>query len=294
MGPNDTWEEKRELLKEEKAKYMDAVQIVARNWAKIVPVAIVILSYIQYSYKYGVCLVFNLPFSAVTIRLADFIPIAVLVCFIAFYVFDFFLVLNPNRPEEAVRFSFHRVLCGTIVDFITLNLIFNDENKNILVIIAVSVVPPLIVEFILNRISLRGVKESVKIKYKDRIGKDTEERLYYRHFVQPCLITLMAVILLIPLISGVVARHRDVFEICTIGEETYAVIFNNSNDYVVLEPAVIEGDSLTIYTDYYKNTMKAYVDTFSFRQFEHVTITEGKDAAGSSSGDDEPAADQSE
>ena len=277
MSQKDRWAETRELLNEERAKYIDAVQALTGNWAKIASVAVVVLSYIQYSYKYGICMAFNLPFSVVTIKLADFIPSAALLCFIAFYVFDFYIVLNPMQSKEPVRFSLHRVLCGTIIDYITLNMIFNDDNKNLILLLLISLVPPLIVELILKLTNLRRAKERLMMKYRDRIENDTEERLFYKHFVKPFLICIMALILLIPWLSVVVVKNRDVYEVCTVGEDTFAVIFNNTADYVVIQPAVIEGDSLTIYTDSYKNSMKAYVDSFSFRQFDRVTIKDRRE-----------------
>ena len=86
MRQNDTREESRETLKDEKAKYKKAVSKLAGNWAKIASAAVVILSYTQYSFKYGVCKVFNLPITTIEIRLSDFIPGAALLCFTALYV----------------------------------------------------------------------------------------------------------------------------------------------------------------------------------------------------------------
>ena len=274
------------MMIEEKSKYRRAMNALTGNWTKIASIAVVLLSYIQYSYKYGVCRAFDLPFTTVTIRLADFIPAAAMLCFLAFYVFDFYVILSPQQPQEVIPFSPLRVLCGTIIDFISLNMILNDEGKNTVLLLLVSVIPPVIIELLLRSRCLRRAKERMKANYRNRIANDTEEKLYYKHFVKPCLICIMAAILMIPLISTIVTKNRDVYEICTIGEDTYAVIFNNSNDYVVLEPALVEGDSLTIYTGSYKNTMKAYVDEFSFRQFDHVTITDGKDAGGSGKTED--------
>ena len=270
------WKEKRQILQEEQAKFKDAFQFMAKHWAGIASAAIVILSYIQYSYKYGVCKVFNLPVTAVTIKLSDYIPLAVLLCFFTLYFIDCFAELNPLHPRERVyfHFSIYRILCGTAFNYIALNLLFNDEDRNQLLLIVVSVVPPLIMEYFLKKRILKIASINLKKSYKQHLINDTDNRMLYKMFLKPFLILILVILMLIPVVSEFVTRHRDVYEVCTFADKTYAVIFNITSDYVLMQPAEVKGDSITIHTASYNYCMKKDTDKITFRHFDHVTITD--------------------
>ena len=89
------------------------------------------------------------------------------------------------------------------------------------------------------------------------------------------LILVLIVILFIPFFSEIVAIQKDAYETCTVGDKNCAVILSSA-DSVVLQPAVIEGDSLTIYTGSYRYVAKSDIEEFVFMDFDQVTIAEGR------------------
>jgi len=268
-------EEPRDLLKEEKARYKEIFHLVVNNWAKIASAAVIVLSYIQYAYKYGICKVFSLPISAVTISLTDYIPAVAILFAIVLYVTDCFITLNPKNIDGKPRFSLFRIICGTAVAFMALSIAFNDGSVSLLLLLLISVVPPLIIEFLLRNRSLKAVREKVEKSHRYRLKSAAEDKLFYKHFVRPVLIVVLIVILLIPIFSGIVTSHKDFYEICTIDDNNYAVILSSA-DSVVVQPAVIEGDSLTIYTGSFRYVAKTDIEEFVFMRLDQVTIAEGR------------------
>ena len=275
MKQNEVFEKPGGLLEEERNKYKETIQLLIKNWAKITSAAVVILSYIQYSYKYGICKLFHLPVSAVTISLTDYIPAVALVCATAVYLFDCFVSLKSQHNSEKMHFSLFRIICGTAITFMVLTLVLNDSSIKLLWLLLIAAVPPLILELFYRKMSIQSLRERIENKYQHRFETDAEDGVFYKHYIKPGLIGILIVILLIPCISESITSHKNVYETCTFEEESYAVILNSSAG-VWVQPAVIGEDSLIIYTRSYKYVSKADIEKFEFRKFDRVTITDGK------------------
>ena len=248
--------------------------MLVKHWAKIASGSVVILSYIQYSYKYGICKVFRLPVSTVSISLTDYIPSVALFCAIALYVIDLLVALDLQRTNRKTHFGVFRLVCGTAINFMAISIITNYGSLSLFWILLISIVPPLVIEFLLRNLSLKTLKERAEKKYHDWLKTDTEDRQFYKYFIRPGLVCVLILILLIPFLSEVVTRNRNIFEVCTIEEQNYAVVLNASGDVVAL-PAVIEKDSLTILTGSYRYISKTDIDKIVLQTFDHVIITEG-------------------
>lgn len=269
MDQNEVFERKRDLV-EEKNWYKEQIGRIANNWAKIAAVAIAVLSYIQYAYKYGVCLAFHLPINVITIHLVEYLPAAALFLTLSVYFIDIYI----SHPVRKNHLSPFRIICATTINYVALSMIFNSDEIPAALLLLVSLVIALLAEFFLRLVGLKRIRERLVSRYLDRMKNDTKERLLYRYMVKPGVVFIMILILVIPFISQMISSRRNTYEICTIGEEDYAVILNVSDD-LLLQPAIAEGDSLTIYTGSYRIMGKTDIDEYAFHTFEHVTIAEG-------------------
>lgn len=268
MIQNDTVEETQQntsdSLTDGKSRFKALFQTILKYWNQICAVTVVILSYIQYSYRIGVCLVYGLPLSAVSLQLTDFVPTVIILCCIVLYAVDCYISLNPIR----MKFSLFRMVCGTLINYCILNLIL--EGGSQLLFLVISIIPPAIIEYLFVSGKMRKIVDGIVEKYKKSLKSD-EGRLFYRYFIKPCIVFFMILALLIP-VAGVIATYRKkAYEICRIEENTYAVVLSySSNAYI--QPAEIDGDSLTINTNCYKSASKDDIQELVFRSFNHVTI----------------------
>ena len=274
MKKDGIFEEAGSLVEEEKTEYREKMRLLIKNWATIASASVIILSYMQYTYKYGICMAFKLPISAVIIKLTDYIPAVALLCGIALYIVDCYVSLNPQSIKGKSNFSFFRVIWGTAIIFIALFLAFKDDIRNLLWIALVSVLPPLMIEAILAGSVRARLKAAVKKSIHKKLTDETENRPLYQYFIKPVLIIVVVLILLIPFISKIIAENRKVYEICNIEEKNYAVILDHSNDVIVL-PAEIDSGSMTIYTGSYKYVSRTDANEFVFREFDQVDIIDG-------------------
>ena len=115
-------------------------------------------------------MVYGLPVSAVVISLTDYIPAVALLFAVVLYITDCVISLNPKYNGGKPRFSLFRIICGATVVFMVLGVIFNDSSVSPLLLLPVSVILPLIVEFLLKGRSLKAVRE----KSKTAIGTVSE------------------------------------------------------------------------------------------------------------------------
>ena len=158
-------------------------------------------------------------------------------------------------------------------------LILNDQRIGWYWLLLFSLILPLTIEFLLNSSVIARLREAFIESYKRRLQNDTEGRLFYRLYVKPLLIGIMIIIMVTPMLAEINSRGRRSYEICTIDNEEYAVIQDNSNDALV-QPASIDGNTLTICTDSFRIVSKTDVHAFASRQFDQVIITGGRDADG--------------
>ena len=276
MKQNDSYEKSREILNEEKTKYTEKMRLLFTNWTGIVSVSVVILSYLLYTYKYGICNIFHLPINAVSIRITEYVPVVVFFFGTVLYVIDCMVALRLQHKEEKTPFSLFRIFLGASMIYLVLYLILNDNSNNLFCLFLISIVPPLVIEFLIRSKSLLHVKEKVeKIFNRHWQTEEAEEKLFYKYYIRPGLICITIVILLTPFFSQIITKSKKVYEICTIDKKDYAVVLNKADD-VVVQPAVIEADSLTIYTDSYRFVSRTDIDAFLCQRFKNVIITEGR------------------
>lgn len=274
MEQNGDNHQQRDLLEEEKIQYREKMTLLVKNWATIASVSVIILSYIQYTYKYGICMAFNLPMNAVAIRLNDYIPAVAILCGLALYVVDCIFSVDPLKRNRKIRFSPFRIIWGTAILFLMLYLSFRGDSRNLLMILLISVVPPLIVEVFLGSKARTRFKEIIETKVKKRMKEDTGSRPFYHAILKPALILIVIVILLTPFISKAIAKNRKIYEVCTYDQKQYAVILDHS-DEVLVQPVKIESGSMTIFTGSYRYVSKSDAEGFVFREFDQVEIVEG-------------------
>lgn len=270
MDQNEAFKRKIDPVEEEKTWYKEQIRRIANNWGKIAAIAIAVLSSIQYAYKFGVCQAFHLPISVISIQLVEYLPLAALFFTLSVYIIDIYV----SHPVRKIHFSPFRIICATTINFVALSMIFNSDEIPAALLLLVSLVIALLAEFFLKKAGLKHIQERLVSRYQDRMKNDTNERLLYRYMVKPGVVFIMILVLVIPFISQMISSRRNTYEICTIGEEDYAVILNVS-DNLLLQPVIAEGHSLTIYTGSYRIMGKTDIDEYAFHTFDHVTIAEG-------------------
>ena len=194
----------------------------------------------------------------------------------ALYIIDCMVALRLQHKEDKTPFSLFRIFLGASMLYLVLYLILNDNSDNLFCLFLISIVPPLVIEFLIRSKSLLHVKEKVeKIFSRHWQTEEAEEKLFYKYYIRPGLICIMIVVLLTPFVSQIITKSKNVYEICTIDKKDYAVVLNKADD-VVVQPAVIEADSLTIYTDSYRFVSRTDIDAFLCQRFKNVIITEGR------------------
>ena len=275
MKLNKDSEETRELIKEEKTRYKEKIRLLLKNWAVIGSVSVVILSYIQYTNGYGICRAFGLPMNVISIKLTYYIPSVAVLSGAALYIVDCFISLNIQHVNGKRHFSLFRIVWGTMIVFIMLYIILGGDSSNLFGLFLISVIPALVIEFLLGNRIISGIKEAFRKPFGHLLTSDMEGALFYNIYLKPVFVCMVIIILLTPFISERITKSKTSYEICTIGQDHYAVILDNSNEVLVL-PAEIEDNTLTIYKDYYKFISKTDADDFIFHKYDTVTITEGK------------------
>ena len=276
MERKDLPDNARKQIEEEKERYKEKMQLLMRYWATIASAAVIILSIIQYSYKLGVCQVFRLPISSISIKLNDYIPAVALLCGIAVYIADCLIALKIRQMESKKHFNLIRMAWGTAMVFILLFLILDYNSKSLLRVLLISAILPLVIEVLLWIRIRTHIREAVRKTYRDRLKNNAGGRPFYRYCIKPGIICTLILILLIPLAAKFITVNKHSYEICTIENESYAVVLDYSDD-VLIQPALIEADSLTIYTDSYKYVSRTDIDGFIFQRFDKVIISEAKD-----------------
>ena len=111
--PNVEPEKESVQVTEEKGQYKRQISLIVSNWTIITVIAVAVMSYVQYAYKYGICLAFHLPISVISINLVDYIPAAALFITISAYFIDI-NVSVVSEPNKKFRFSPFRIIFATI------------------------------------------------------------------------------------------------------------------------------------------------------------------------------------
>ena len=90
--PNVEPEKESVQVTKEKGQYKRQISLIVNNWTIITVVAVAVMSFIQYAYKFGICQAFHLPISVISINLVDYIPAAALF----FLIFAYFIDINVS------------------------------------------------------------------------------------------------------------------------------------------------------------------------------------------------------
>ena len=182
-----------------------------------------------------------MPISIISINLVDYIPAAALFITISAYFIDI-NVSVVSEPNKKFRFSPFRIICAATVSYVLLSMIFDSEHTNALLFLLISIAFAFLTEFILKIMIQGQVKNRLKNTYQGWLKNDTAARPLYKFVIKPGIIVLMILILIIPLTAKTAIRGKKMYEICTVENKSYAVVFNNA-DTLLLQPAVEEGNT---------------------------------------------------
>lgn len=280
MTRNEATEKAQKMVSQATEKDKKRIETVIRNWATILSLSVILLSIFQYMYKYGICKVFQLPNNVISIKLTDYILVVFFLCSIAFLLFYYFASIKTDIISKKVHFNPLRVFWGFLIlynFFLAYNTISKWNKITAIVYGIVAVVVFLIIELLLTR---RGRKkrnaETNNKDYELRMRDYLEDRLFYEYFIKTGIILIVLIVITLPYISKMVTEHNLEYEICSYEEKNYAVIFEYT-DRVLVEPVIIEDETLTISTDYFKYISKDAPVEFRVHEFEQVTIASKMD-----------------
>lgn len=257
------------------------------NATAIIAFLTVGLFIILYAFNTGYYGAFSIPVECISVDLKSYIPVAIQVIGLAMLIIRYISLVKTDVALKKNTINPMRILYGAIVlmsiitynhyhillDTIRINL--PTVNKYIpvgmilvfAIPIAISVGVELYIYF------LRKPRKNTKLnkqEYAMRMTDMVNDRFFYSYFYKGGLFIIVLAITIVPYLGKLSAKAKREYQIITVDDASYAVIFTEADRYLV-QSATVQGEELTIDTSSFKYFDKDAGEV-RYLQFDEVAL----------------------
>lgn len=258
-----------------------------KNATAIIAFLTVGLLIILYAFNTGYYGIFSIPVECISVDLKSYIPVAIQVIGLAMLIIRYISLVKTDVALQENTINPIRIFYGAIVlisiitynhyhillDTIRINL--PTINKYIPVgMILVFVIPIAIsIGAELYIYLLRKPRKNTKLnrqEYTMRKKDMVNDRFFYSYFYKGGLFIIVLAITIVPYLGKLSAKAKREYQIITVEDASYAVIFTEADRYLV-QSATVQGKKLTINTSSFQYFDKD-VGEVRYLQFDEVAI----------------------
>ena len=270
----DAYDEAEKEISDLKQNKERNFKSILEHFGVVISLSVIVLSMILFAYNKGFCSVYNLPISVLSIDISRFLPIAVQLLGVAFYIAIYISYIITDQLERKFHFSITRVLIGaSICSYIIIH------NRSFLAygiwMILLALVIPLLLELFLLLLS-KIINKPIKNEYIDQDRFKHEKREYIISSVisrnTKIVICIMALALSLSSLAGIIlANIKREYQVFENDNQSYAVIVDYSDKVLAQRCSFTDDSLLTIDTNQYLVISKEQKE-YAYVFFKNVSL----------------------
>lgn len=241
------------------------------NAAEIISFFAIFLTIILFAYNKGYSSVFNIPTRCIPLNLKSYVPVAYIVCSMSIYAFLYSAEFRKDLALNKNRINPMRILYGTHILYYTfyeINIYYYlGMIWSCLISIIISVIIELVV-FLLRR--PRKENKTSKAEFNLMVEDFIFNRVFFFLFYKTGIWIIVFPVILTPFIGEFSAKINTKYETCVYESEQYSVVVDYG-ERVLVQKALVEDNTLTIYTDTYTFIPRDGT-VFVFNHYDSVDI----------------------
>lgn len=269
---SDVYQEARERVTNFRNEIEGKKKSFFQHAAVYFSISVVGLTIFLYGFNDGLCRFYNLPSSVMPLDIKRLVPFAFDAAGTVLYILYIVSSYKTDRILGKNRINLLRVFWGAAaISYFFLK--YSGSNKTLEMVLAYSI--PLLIEVLLFFARKPRKDEKVSNAEYQIVLEDTIETSVFSTLYFQCRVFLFLIpVILSSFLGGYTAKAELEYQTCSVQDTLYAVILDYS-DTVLVQPATVQNNVLTIDTSSYTYLKKTDI-SLRYNKFDSVIVTKDK------------------